>query len=120
MRILKFLFLIFACLVAGQALGQQPWTSSNGSGEMMLAWNGGGHGARFHRPYYGHKYYAPRHRGFKHHHHPGVIISPHVGFVIGPQPYYYDRYYYPHRPRVVIQYYDPRFGVFFGTEFRNY
>ncbi|MFC5695321.1 hypothetical protein ACFPU0_07065 [Pseudomonas sp. GCM10022186] len=120
MRILKLLILLLACAVGGQALAQQPWpgTTSN-SGETLLAWNGGGHGGRHfhkhhHKHFYGHKHFR-HHRGY-YNHGPRVIYAPRYygGYA---HPYYYPRY---GGPRVVIQYYDPRLGIFIGTDLGRY
>lgn len=128
MRILTVSVFLLAITTGGQALAQQPWsTPSSGSGETLLAWNGGGNGGgRHHKQYrgYGHKH------GYKHHYHrrhdryyghrPRVIYAPRYyggGYVIGPQPYYYQRY---GSPRIVIQFYDPRSGIFVGGDLGGY
>ncbi|MGQ7818915.1 hypothetical protein ACUTAH_25135 [Metapseudomonas furukawaii] len=130
MGILKLVILLLAAVAGGQAFAQQPWTPTDLSGQMVLARDGGGHGkhgARHYRgPRHGYGYYGNRH-GYKpyyrHHHYyshrPRFIVSPRYygGIVVGPQPYYYQRY---SSPRIVIQYYDPRLGIFIGTDLRDY
>ncbi|MDH4559419.1 hypothetical protein [Pseudomonas sp. BN411] len=123
MRILKLLILLLACATSGQLLAQQPWTTSSGSGETLLAWNGGGHGGGRHNGYrhgngYNHHKHFNHHRGY---YGPRVIYAPRYygygGYYVPPQPYYYPRY---GSPRVVIQYYDPRLGIFIGSDLGGY
>ncbi|MDA8482762.1 hypothetical protein NNO07_06740 [Pseudomonas resinovorans] len=120
MRILKLLVILVACFASEQALAQQPWpTTSGSSGETLLAWNGGGHGGRhFHRHHhFHHRHFFPG-RGF-YRHDPRVIYVPRYydGYYMGHRPYYYQRY---GSPRIVIQYYDPRRGIFVGSDVGGY
>ncbi|MBD2839301.1 hypothetical protein ID144_19880 [Pseudomonas sp. JM0905a] len=121
MRILKLLILLLACATSGQLLAQQPWTSTSSSGETLLAWNGGGHGGgrhfNGHRHSYGHRHFYG-HRGY-YRHDPRVIYVPRYydSYYMGYRPYYYQRY---GSPRIVIQYYDPRRGIFVGSDFGGY
>ncbi|NWL78880.1 hypothetical protein DM872_18705 [Pseudomonas taiwanensis] len=121
MRILKPFVFFLACAASGLALAQQPWPTSSSSGETLLAWNGGGHGGGKHfkgyRHGYGHKHYY-RHRGY-YNHGPRVIYAPRYygGYYSGERPYYYQRY---GSPRIVIQYYDPRLGIFIGSDIGGY
>ncbi|MCY1208857.1 hypothetical protein D9M68_363640 [compost metagenome] len=124
MRILKLFIILVACLAGGQALAQQPWTSPGSASETLLAWNGGGHGGgrhfnghRHYRHGYGHKHFHGHRGHFRHD--SRVIFVPRYydGYYTGHRPYYYQRY---GSPRVVIQYYDPRSGIFVGSDFGGY
>ncbi|MFZ6045571.1 hypothetical protein ACFW0H_05555 [Pseudomonas sp. CR3202] len=123
MRILKLFILLLACATSGQVLAQQPWSSTGSSSQALLAWNGGGHGGWHHHNHFSghrHGFYRPYYRPYSYYPiHPRVIIAPsyYGGYVVGPQPYYYPRY---GSPRVVIQYYDPRLGIFVGTDLGGY
>ncbi|MCO6055675.1 hypothetical protein NG726_03175 [Pseudomonas sp. MOB-449] len=123
MHILKLLIIVLACAASGQALAQQPWTSTDLSGKTMLAWNGGGHGGGRHNGYrhgygYNHHKHFYRHRGY-YDRAPRVIYAPRYygGYYADERPYYYERY---RSPRIVIQYYDPRLGIFVGTDLGGY
>ncbi len=125
MRILKTVIFFLACTVSGLALAQQPGPASSSSGETLLAWNGGGNGGgRHHKQFrgYGHKH------GYKHYYHrrhdhygyrPRVIYAPRYygGYYSGERHYYYQRY---GSPRIVIQYHDPRLGIFIGSDIGGY
>lgn len=124
MRILKLLIILLACAVSGQALAGQPWpTTTSSSDPLLLAWNNGNHGGRHFNK---HRQDGYRHKHFRRHdhfygHRPHFIVTPRYygGIIVGPQPYYYRPYSY-RSPRVVIQFYDPRLGIFMGSEIRDY
>jgi hypothetical protein len=124
MRILKLLIILLACAVSGQALAGQPWpTTTSSSDPLLLAWNNGNHGGRHFNK---HRHDGYRHKHFRRHdhfygHRPHFIVTPRYygGIIVGPQPYYYRPYSY-RSPRVVIQFYDPRLGIFVGSEIRDY
>ncbi|MCY1271867.1 hypothetical protein D9M68_322270 [compost metagenome] len=123
MRILKLLVILLACAASGQALAGQPWPSTTSSSDpLLLAWNNGNHGGRHFNK---HRHDGYRHKHYRRHdhfygHRPHFIVTPRYygGIIVGPQPYYYRPYY--RSPRVVIQFYDPRLGIFVGSEIRDY
>lgn len=122
MRILKLFIILLACAASGQALAGQPWPSTTSSDPLLLAWNNGNHGGRHFNKHHHHGY---KHRHFRRHdhfygHRPYFIVTPRYygGIIVGPQPYYYRPYY--RSPRVVIQFYDPRSGIFVGGDLGGY
>ncbi|MNG15164.1 hypothetical protein D3C84_989730 [compost metagenome] len=123
MRILKLLIIFLACAGSGHLLAQQPWPTTSNASETLLAWNGGGHGGGRYNGYrhgngYKHHKHFHRHRGY-YGHGPRVIYAPRYygGYYLGERPYYYQRY---GSPRIVIQYYDPRLGIFIGSDLGGY
>ncbi|WP_044871580.1 hypothetical protein [Pseudomonas sp. LFM046] len=116
MRFLKLVIFFLACASSGQLLAQQPWSYSDSSDSQMLAWNGGGYHRHHHHHFYGHRH-GHGYRPYYYRQYPRVIFVPRYYNGYGMQPYYYPYY---RNPRIVIQYYDPRRGVFIGSDVGGY